>query len=320
MGRGRTRERSPGKLSRREGSDDTVRRWIKAIDVRNVSGNFPREELADILVEVRSVDHHRCGIRGCLSRTKTRNAKKPHRAESNDSHNRRFLSAHGGLRFKSVEQGRPNSFHGSPVAKKRADSWVFRSNNVILAARSKNIYNERVFQSTGAVFDSAADRETVTGSNVERFSLARDFQMSANDVDNLVVRVAVDTACPASGHLVLGEKEFVVVGHHLPRQTRFRLRLFRRFLFHDDQTGKHLPLGAHLNPPIYSTHRANHPPSTTKTWPWTQSLAGEQRNTAAPARSSGSPQRPAGIRSITRRFRTGSLPRSAVLSVATSQR
>src|SRR5258708_15353405 len=121
MGRGRTRERSPGKRSRREGADDTVRRWIKAIDVRNVSGNFPREELADILVEVRRVDHHRCGILSCLSRTQSRTAKKPHRAESNDSNNRGLLSAHGCLLFKPVQQGFLNSFLGSPAAKKRAD-------------------------------------------------------------------------------------------------------------------------------------------------------------------------------------------------------
>src|SRR5258708_20121363 len=91
---------------------------MKAIDVRKVSGNLPREELADILVEVRRVDHDRCGIRSCLSRTQTRNAKKPHRAESNDSNNRGFLSAHECLLFKPVQQGLPTSFHGSPPARR----------------------------------------------------------------------------------------------------------------------------------------------------------------------------------------------------------
>src|SRR5712664_3900377 len=100
-------------------------------------------------------------------------------------------------------------------------SCVLRSNDVIFATRCKNIDNERVFQSRGAVFDSATDHETITGPNFECFSLTSDFQMSANDVDNLVVGVAVDTACPTSGHLVLGEEEFVVVGHHLARETRF---------------------------------------------------------------------------------------------------
>src|SRR5260370_2961496 len=101
-------------------------------------------------------------------------------------------------------------------------SCVLRSNDVIFATRCKNIDYERVFQSRGAVFDSTTDHETVTGSNVECFSLTSDFQMSANDVDNLVVGVALDTACPTSGHLVLVEEEFVVVGHHLARETRFR--------------------------------------------------------------------------------------------------
>src|SRR5260370_9563869 len=101
-------------------------------------------------------------------------------------------------------------------------SCVLRSNDVIFATRCKNIDYEGVFQGRGAVFDSTTDRETVTGSNVECFSLTSDFQMSANDVDNLVVGVAVGTASPTSGHLVLGEEEVVVVGHHLSRETRFR--------------------------------------------------------------------------------------------------
>src|SRR5258708_37719324 len=106
--------------------------------------------------------------------------------------------------------------------KRKRRSCVLRSNDVIFATRCKNIDYEGVFQGRGAVFDSTTDHETVTGSNVECFSLTSDFQMSANDVDNLVVGVAVGTACPTPGHLVLGEEEFVVVGHHLARETRFR--------------------------------------------------------------------------------------------------
>src|SRR5260370_33466073 len=111
-------ERSPGKLPRRQGSDDAIRRRIEALNVRNVRGNFSREKLADFLVAVRRIDQ--CGILSCLSQTQAWNGKKPHRAESNHSNNRHSLGAQGRLLFKRLQQRLPNSLLGSPAAKKHA--------------------------------------------------------------------------------------------------------------------------------------------------------------------------------------------------------
>jgi unsaturated rhamnogalacturonyl hydrolase len=68
-------------------------------------------------------------------------------------------------------------------------------------------------------------------------------------------------------------------------------------------------------PRLASPQRPIQPPSTTSTWPWTYADAGELRNTTAPTTSSGSPQRPAGMRSRIWRERSGSTRRASVLSV-----
>src|SRR6266478_3086246 len=106
--------------------------------------------------------------------------------------------------------------------------WRAWSNDVVFAAWCEDVDDERVFHSRSAVFDSATDHETVAGSNFEGLSLTSDFQMPANDVDNLIVKMAVYRAHPISDHLVLGDKEFVVVGHHLARQAAFRFFLLCR--------------------------------------------------------------------------------------------
>src|SRR6266404_3631014 len=120
----------------------------------------------------------------------------------------------------------PQSPYAPPNNKKsrRPGTW---SSNVIFAAGREHIYDQGIFQSRGSVFDAAADRETVTGPNLECFSLRSDLQMSANHVNNLFVGVAVDRANPTLQHLVLGEKEFVVVRHHLACQTWLRFGLLR---------------------------------------------------------------------------------------------
>src|ERR1700733_1498951 len=53
------------------------------------------------------------------------------------------------------------------------------------------------------------------------------------------------------------------------------------------------------NPPRDCQPRAENPPSTGSAAPVTKSDAGLDKNTAAPARSSGSPHRPAGVRAST---------------------
>jgi hypothetical protein len=56
------------------------------------------------------------------------------------------------------------------------------------------------------VFDAAADDEAVTASNIESCSLAGNFQMTAHNVNGLIVGMAVQASGPSLNHFVLGEK------------------------------------------------------------------------------------------------------------------
>ena len=62
--------------------------------------------------------------------------------------------------------------------------------------------------------------------------------------------------------------------------------------------------------------RASQPPSTGRMAPWMYFAAGEARNTAAPAMSAASPQRPAGMRSRIAFERSGSARSASVLLVS----
>ncbi len=96
--------------------------------------------------------------------------------------------------------------------------------------------------------DAAADNESVPRAQFERFPLAAHFQMPTHNVDSLIVRMAVHRSRPTLHHLVLGEKELVVVGEHAACQAGFRMRFFGLVTRRDYKVGISFGLRFHFVP------------------------------------------------------------------------
>jgi hypothetical protein len=126
---------------------------------------------------------------------------------------------------------RPESPHKSPSGKdlyseaktfQLASTTIVPGQNlhdVVLAAGRKDIYYNGILFRGRPVFETPANDETISSSKIEYLSLASDFQMTAHHVDNLVVHMTVNAARPALDHLMLGQKEFVVVRHDPANQS-----------------------------------------------------------------------------------------------------
>jgi len=69
-------------------------------------------------------------------------------------------------------------------------------------------------------------------------SLGVHSQMTVDNVDDLVVRVAVQRSHPAFFHFMLGEEEFFVVRQNTSLQPRFRRTYSSFFVFYDHQIRK----------------------------------------------------------------------------------
>src|SRR5262249_4316173 len=77
---------------------------------------------------------------------------------------------------------------------------------IVFPPRREDVDDQRFFERGSAMFHSAAHDERVARSNLERFSFASDLQMAMDDVDDLIVQMAVHCAHPALHHFVLSEK------------------------------------------------------------------------------------------------------------------
>jgi len=93
---------------------------------------------------------------------------------------------------------------------------------------------------------AATHNESIPCAQFEQFSLAGRFQMPAHNVDNLIVRVAVHRPSPTFDHLVLDEKELVVVGEHAARKAAFRMGFFGLVTWRDYKVGISLALRLHF--------------------------------------------------------------------------
>ncbi len=96
------------------------------------------------------------------------------------------------------------------------------------------------------MLNAPAHNESVPRAQYERFSLAVHFQMPTHNVDNLIVRMAVHRSRPTLHHLVLGEKELVVVGEHAACQAGFRVRFFGLVTRRDYKVGISFALRFHF--------------------------------------------------------------------------
>ncbi len=95
---------------------------------------------------------------------------------------------------------------------------------------------------------AATHNESIPCAQFEQFSLAGHFQMPAHNVDNLIVRVAVHRTSPPFDHLVLDEKELVVVGEHAAGQAEFRMGFLGLVARRNYEVGISLALRLHFAP------------------------------------------------------------------------
>jgi hypothetical protein len=98
------------------------------------------------------------------------------------------------------------------------------------------------------VLHAAAYNESIPRAQFERFSLTVHLQMPAHNVDNLIVRMAVHRSSPPFYHLVLGEKEFVVVGEYAACQAGFRMRFLGLVARRNYKVGISFALRLHFAP------------------------------------------------------------------------
>src|SRR5258707_12194615 len=80
----------------------------------------------------------------------------------------------------------------------------------------------RRFNGAGLMLHTATDQEAVARAHVEGLAGAGNFQSTGDDVDDLLVRMAVCCADPALLHVVFSQKEFLVVSADQPGQARLR--------------------------------------------------------------------------------------------------
>src|SRR5713101_1269472 len=124
----------------------------------------------------------------------------------------------------------------------------FSSRNVIFPARCEDIDYERILDRGGTVLHPTADNESVSRAQFERFPLGVHFQMPPHNVDDLIVRMAVHRSCPPFHHLVLDEKELVVISQHAACQARFRMGFFGLVTRRDHKVGISFALRFHFVP------------------------------------------------------------------------
>lgn len=86
---------------------------------------------------------------------------------------------------------------------------------IVFADRGEDVEDFGVFEGRGLVGDVAVDDEAIAGVGVEGFAVDLDTDGSADDVDELVVGVAVAGADPALVEVVADEHELVGVGQDL---------------------------------------------------------------------------------------------------------
>jgi hypothetical protein len=94
--------------------------------------------------------------------------------------------------------------------------------NVVFPARREDIDDQRIVQGRGLMFDTAANHETVARERIERGFANCNSQMSAYDVNDLLVGMTVPGTNPTFLHAVFGEKKLVVVRTNATDKTGLR--------------------------------------------------------------------------------------------------
>ncbi len=92
---------------------------------------------------------------------------------------------------------------------------------VVFAGGGEDVEDFGGFEGGGLVLDVAVDDEAVSGVGFEDFAVDVDADGAADDVDKLVMRVAVAGSYPALLEVVADEHELVSVGQDLAAHAGF---------------------------------------------------------------------------------------------------
>ena len=92
---------------------------------------------------------------------------------------------------------------------------------VVFAVGREDVEDFGVFEGGGLVLDAAGDEEAVAGVGVEGAAGMLEADAAADDVDHLLVRVAVLGADPALLHGVADQHHRGAVGHDLALEAGF---------------------------------------------------------------------------------------------------
>ena len=92
---------------------------------------------------------------------------------------------------------------------------------VVFAGGGEDVEDFGGFEGGGLVLDVAVDDEAVSGVGFEDFAVDVDADRAADDVDELVVGVAVAGSYPALVEVVADEHELVGVGQDLAAHAGF---------------------------------------------------------------------------------------------------
>ena len=103
---------------------------------------------------------------------------------------------------------------------------------VVFAGGGEDVEDFGGFEGGSLVLDVAVDDEAVSRVGVEDFSVDVDADGSADDVDELVVGVAVPGSDPALVEVVADEHEVIGVGEDLAAHAGFGGEGFRVLIFY----------------------------------------------------------------------------------------
>ena len=92
---------------------------------------------------------------------------------------------------------------------------------VVLAEWVKDIQDFGVFHGASLMLDTAGNNEAVSAARIKRYITSGKLKVSLNDIDELVIWMAVSCSNPALLHLMTDQHHVWVEGQYLAQQSGF---------------------------------------------------------------------------------------------------
>src|SRR6202034_3480477 len=94
---------------------------------------------------------------------------------------------------------------------------------IVLSEGNEEVEHLGFGKRAGLVLHSSRDDETVAGDGVETLCATNEVDVSADDVDHLLMRMGVPRAAPPGLHFVAHQHHAWIPGENLARQSMFRM-------------------------------------------------------------------------------------------------